>query len=100
LSFPVSILIGRFADMKALSRDTTPKTQLKHYELMRRLPPSKRLALAFELTHATRQLILSDLHHRFPDAGEDEIRRRFIARVLPREDVIRVYAFDPQEEGY
>jgi hypothetical protein len=86
--------------MKALSPDTTREAQRKHYELMRRLPPAKRLFLAFELTHATRQLIISDLRHRFPDGGDDEIRRRFIARVLPREDVIRVYAFDPHEEGY
>jgi hypothetical protein len=86
--------------MKALSADTTPEAQRMHYELMRWLTPTKRLGLAFELTHATRQLIVSDLRHRFPDASDDEIRRRFIARVLPREDVIRVYAFDPQEEGY
>jgi hypothetical protein len=92
--------IYKFGNMKALSADTTPEAQRKHYELMRRLTPTKRLALALELTHATRQLIISDLHHRFPDAGDEEIKRRFIARVLPREDVIRVYAFDPQEEGY
>jgi hypothetical protein len=92
--------VSKLDNMKALSADTTPEAQRKHYELMRRLTPTKRLALAFELTNATRQLIVSDLHHRFPDAGAEEIKRRFIARVLPREDVIRVYAFDPQEEGY
>jgi hypothetical protein len=92
--------VSKVDNMKALSADTTPEAQCKHYELMRRLTPTKRLALAFELTNATRQLIFSDLHHRFPDAGAEEIKRRFIARVLPREDVIRVYAFDPQEEGY
>ncbi len=67
--------------------------------MMRCIPP-KRLALAFELTEAVRKLILADLHQRFPQAGDGEIRRRFIARVLPRADVIRVYGFDPQEEGY
>jgi len=52
-----------------------------HYEMMRLLPAPKRLAPAFELTEAVRRLILADLHQRFPQAGDEEIRRRFIARV-------------------
>ena len=86
--------------MKPLSPDTTPEAQAKHYELMRRLSPEQKLSLAFALTDATRQLILADLHHRFPQADEEEIRRRFIARVLPRKDVIRAYGFDPKAEGF
>lgn len=84
--------------MKPLSPDTTPDAQRMHYKLMRRLSSSRRLALAFELTHATRELILADLNQRFPQAGPDEIRRRFIARVLPRDDVIRAFGFDPGME--
>jgi hypothetical protein len=86
--------------MKPLSPDTTPDAQQMHFELMRRLPGSKRLSLAFELTQATRQLVLADIRHRFPGASDEEIRRRFIARVLPREDVICAYGFDPKQEGY
>jgi len=86
--------------MKPLSPDTTPEAQQIHYELMRRLPGWKRLALTFELIEATRKLILEDLRQRFPQVSDYEIRRRFIARVLPREDVIRAYGFDPREEGY
>ena len=86
--------------MKPLSPDTTFKAQQMHFELMRRLPDWKRLTLAFELTHAARQLVLADIRHRFAGASDEEIRRRFIARVLPREDVIRAYGFDPKQEGY
>jgi len=86
--------------MKPLSADTTPEAQRMHYELMRALPPSQRLALAFELTQTTRKLILADLRHRFPQVSAEEIRRRFIARVLSREDVIRAFGFDPVTEGY
>ena len=85
--------------MKPLSQDTTPEAQRKHYELMRKLSPEQRLSMAFAVTDATRNLILADLHHRFPDANENEIKRRFIARVLSREDVIRAYGFDPRAEG-
>lgn len=86
--------------MKPLSPDTTPHIQRIHYEMMRQLPPERRLAMAFALTNSARNLILADLRHRFPGADEDEIRRRFIARVLPREDVIRAYGFDPKAEGF
>jgi hypothetical protein len=86
--------------MKPLSPDTSPEAQRTQFELLRRLSPSQKLALAFELTDALRDLILADLHHRFPQAEDAEIKRRFIARVLPREDVIRAYGFDPQAEGY
>lgn len=86
--------------MKPLSPDTTPEAQQMHFALMRTVPGWKRLTLAFELTQATRQLVLADLRQRFAGASDEEIRRRFIARVLPREDVIRAYGFDPKQEGY
>jgi hypothetical protein len=86
--------------MKPLSPDTTPEAQRKHYELMRHLSPEQKLSLAFALTDATRKLILADLHYRFPNADDNEIKRRFIARVLSREDVIRAYGFDPKAEGF
>jgi len=86
--------------MKPLSPDTTEDAQRKHFELMQRLTPEQRLSMAFALTDATRQLVLADLKHRYPDADSEELRRRFIARVLSRKDVIRVYGFDPKAEGY
>jgi hypothetical protein len=85
--------------MKQPLSDTSPQAQRMHYELMRRVPASRRLALAFDLTETGRKLILANLEFRFPHASASEIRRRFIARVLPRTDVIRAYGFDPQDEG-
>jgi hypothetical protein len=86
--------------MKPLSQDTTPEAQRKQFELMRRLSPAQKLSLAFALTDTMRDLIMADLHQRFPRADQPEIRRRFISRVLSREDVIRAYGFDPRTEGY
>ena len=86
--------------MKPLSPDTTPEAQRKHYKLMRKLSSEQKLSMAFALTDATRTLVLADLKYRFPDADENEIRRRFIARVLSREDVIRAYGFDPNAEEF
>ena len=86
--------------MKPLSADTSLEAQLKHYELMRRLSPAQRLRLAFDLTEATRALIMSDLQYRNPDADEATLRHKFIARVLSREDVIRAFGFDPEAEDH
>ncbi|HVF42265.1 MAG TPA: hypothetical protein VM936_04600 [Pyrinomonadaceae bacterium] len=86
--------------MEPISPDTSPEAQQVLFELTRRTPVWKRLRLTCELVQATRTLMLADLRGRFPDAGEEELRRRFIARVLPREQVIRAFGFDPAAEGY
>ena len=86
--------------MEPISPDTSPEAQQALFELTRRTPVWKRLRLTCELVQATRSLMLADLRRRFPDAGEEELRRRFIARVLPREQVIQAFGFDPVEEGY
>ena len=86
--------------MKPLSPDTTPDAQCKQFEMMRQLSPAQKISLAFALTETMRDLIRAGLRHRFPHADETELRRRFIARVLPREDVIKAYGFDPKAEGY
>ncbi len=86
--------------MKPISPDTSPEAQQVLFELTRRMPVWKRLRLTCELVQATRALMLADLRRRFPEAGEEELRRRLIARLLPREEVVRAYGFDPVEEGY
>jgi hypothetical protein len=86
--------------MNPLSLDTTPEAQQMMFELLRRTPGWKRLALTCELIQATRALMLVGLRSRFPKASEEEIRRRFIACVLTREEVISAYGFDPVAEGY
>ena len=86
--------------MKSLSTDTTPEAQQMLFELMRRMPVHQRLALTCELIQAGRLLMLADLRRRFPQASEGELRRRLIARLLTRDEVIRAYGFDPEKEGY
>lgn len=80
--------------------DTEPEAQRIRFELMRKMPVWKRLALTCELIQATRMLMLADLRRRFPKATEEELRRRLIARLLTRDEVIAAYGFDPEKEGY
>ncbi|HEV8429326.1 MAG TPA: hypothetical protein VGQ41_15600 [Pyrinomonadaceae bacterium] len=75
--------------MKPLSPDTTVEAQRKHYELMRRLSPEQKLSLAFALTDATRQLILADLQHRFPQADAEATRYYLCPGRLLRQLVTR-----------
>jgi hypothetical protein len=83
-----------------LSPDTTPEAQRVMFALLRRAPVWKRLALTCELIQTARLLALSDLRRRFPQANEEELRRRLIARLLPREDVVRAYGFEPARGEY
>lgn len=82
--------------MKPLSLDTPPEVQRIHFELLRRASTSQKLRLTFDLIQTLRRLTLANLRRQLPNASEDELRRRLIARLLPREDVIRAYGFDPE----
>jgi hypothetical protein len=83
--------------MKPFSPDTTAEAQQVQFELLRRMPAWKRFALTCELIQAARKLVLVDLRRRFPQAGEEELRRRLIARLLTRDEVISAFGFDPEE---
>jgi hypothetical protein len=80
--------------------DTTNDAQEMVYQLMGRMPGWKKIKLTCELIETTRKLMQADLRKRFPQASETELHRRYVARVLPHDEVIRAYGFDPEKEGY
>ena len=53
----------------------------RHLEALRRMTPAQRLERAFELSEFTRQLFLTGLRKRFPDADERELHRIALARL-------------------
>ncbi len=81
-------------------QDTTPEAERTRIERLRQMPMWKRAEVWNELTMAYRARILADVRSRYPQAAEAEIRKRFAARVLPREEVIRILNWDPEKEGY
>ncbi|HEX8887897.1 MAG TPA: hypothetical protein VF779_01895 [Pyrinomonadaceae bacterium] len=81
-------------------QDTTPEAERVLIEMLRRMPMWKRAEQLSNLIHAGRVLILADLRRRYPNAGADELHKRMAARLLPREDVIRMFGWDPEKEGY
>lgn len=85
--------------MKSLSRDTSPEVQRVVFEILRNAPASKKVLVTFDLIQTARLLVLAGLRRRFPTASEAELRRRLISKLLPREDVIKAYGFDPRTEA-
>lgn len=82
------------------SQDTTPEAERALVEMTRRAPVWKRAAQLSNLIHAQRVLILADLRRRYPEAGAEELRKRMAARLLPLENVIDIFGWNPEEEGY
>jgi hypothetical protein len=86
--------------MKLSPDDTDPDAERALIEMLRRAPTWKRAEQLAGLIHARNVLILADLRRRHPDAGAEELRKRLAARLLPREDVLRLFGWDPEKEGY
>jgi hypothetical protein len=81
-------------------QDTMPEAERVLIELTRRMPMWKRAEQLSNLIHAGRVLVLADLRRRYPNAGAEELHKRMAARLLPRADVLRMFEWDPEKEGY
>lgn len=81
-------------------QETTPEAERVLIELTRCAPMWKRAEQLSNLIHTHRVLILADLRRRYPQADAAELRKRMAARLLPLEDVIRIFGWNPEEEGY
>ncbi len=86
--------------MKTLSPDTSPEAEAVLLDLLRRAPIWKRLQMVDHMYETLRLLTMADLRRCYPDADEDELKRRLAARALNREDVIAAYGWDPELRGY
>jgi hypothetical protein len=80
--------------------DTDPDTERLMIELARAMPGWKKIDQVFELIETTRALALAGLRTRYPQASEEELKKRLAALVFDRETVIQVYGWDPEIEGY
>jgi hypothetical protein len=84
--------------MQTLSRDTSADAERVQLELLRRMPPWRKLELAEEMTRTVYALLLTGLRERYPRATEQELRLRMAALVLGPELATRVYGPLPEEE--
>ena len=83
-----------------LLSDTDPEVERVLIRLARAAPAWKKCEQIVSATMACRELAMVGLRGRYPEANEEELRRRLAALVLDRDVVIRVYGWDPAVEGY
>jgi len=81
-------------------QDTGPEARRVLIELARQTPIWKKFAQVAATTETCRAFAKAGIRRRYPNAGDDEIKRRLAAVTLDRETVIKVYGWDPKNEGY
>ncbi len=81
--------------MRALSADTTPGAEKTQLEIIRRMPPWKKLALVDDFNETVRAFAISGLRQRHPDASADQIRRKLADLILGEELANKVYGDAP-----
>lgn len=86
--------------MKPEPEDINPEAERALIERVRRMPIWERALQWDALNREWRERILAELRDRYPQADEQELRKRLAARLLPRDIVIRMFDWDPEKEGY
>jgi hypothetical protein len=71
--------------------DTPPNAERVLIELMRQAPAWRKLYLLGQLNLTVKELALSGLRQRYPQAGEVEIHRRLADLILGPELAAKVY---------
>jgi len=80
--------------------DTDEKAERLLVELARATPVWKKFQQVANATEACRAFAIAGIRSRYPDASNDEMKRRLASLMLDRETMIRVYGWDPEVEGY
>ena len=76
--------------------DTHPDAERVQIEILRAMPSWKKFELISDMIVTSRKLVQSGLRDRFPEAGEDELRRRLATVLLGPEVAAKVYGPEPE----
>lgn len=77
--------------MSLLAYDTLIQVEQIQINLLRQMPPWRKLALVGEMTRTVRELALSGLRQRHPDDTPAQLRRRLTDLLLGADLAARVY---------
>ena len=77
--------------MSSLFSDTHPDMEALQIQLLREAPPWRKLEMLAQLNASARLLALCGLRQRYPEAREDELRRRLADLLLGEELACTVY---------
>jgi len=81
-------------------RDTDPAVEEYYFARLREVSPSDKLALISAWCRAVQEIAIAGIRARHPGASDEEVRLRLGSLRLPRETMIEVYGWDPDEKGY
>ncbi|HEX9388806.1 MAG TPA: hypothetical protein VF918_20945 [Anaerolineales bacterium] len=77
--------------MRALSSDTDPKMEALQIKLWRQASPTQKMQMLAQLNASAHILAMTGLRSRYPQASEDELRRKLADLVLGEELARKVY---------
>jgi hypothetical protein len=77
-------------------QDTTPEALEVWLDLLRKMPAGKKLIGALDLSDFVFEIAQSGVRSDFPEADEREVFLRTVARHLTREEMNRVYGWNPE----
>jgi len=63
-------------------RDTTPDATARQFEILRRIGPTGRAAMTFELGDNLRSLVRAGVRHRHPDWDDRTVEREVIRLMI------------------
>lgn len=78
-------------------RDTSPAASARYHELLRAMPPERRLEAAMKLSRGVRELAIAGIREMHPDVSEDELRVRLTVRLYGREAAKRLFGTVPDD---
>ena len=82
------------------TNDTSPEAERILIEGYRAMPPWRKLRQVSTLTQMAQRMALTRLRRQYGDMTEREERLRLAALWLPRETMLRLFNWDPEEKGY
>jgi hypothetical protein len=77
--------------MSVLSSDTHPKMEALQIQFWREASPTRKMHVLAQLNASARTLALAGLRSRYPQASENELRRRLADLLLGEELARRAY---------
>lgn len=80
--------------------DTSPEVRRLLLEMYRRMSPTQKLRMVFDMYDFAMGLVRADVRRRYPHADEREVRLRAASRLIPSDLMRKAFGWDPHEKGY
>ncbi len=82
------------------TKDTSPEIEKILIEGYRKMTPAEKFQRINELTIAVQQMALARITQQYPNISDREKQLRLASLWIDRETMIKVFNWDPEEEGY